>query len=160
MTDDTIRLAIPADEPAIVACVQAAYAIYIERMGKPPAPMLADYGALIDRRVVYVLPGADGLRGVLVAFPKYDAFFIENVAVHPDYQGHGHGKRLLGYAAALAQDHGLTALTLYTNELMTENVRYYGKIGYTETARRTEDGYRRVYMHKALTPPRAADHKG
>jgi ribosomal protein S18 acetylase RimI-like enzyme len=64
------------------------------------------------------------------------------------------------FAEKLAEASGLTALTLYTNELMTENVRYYGKIGYTETARRTEDGYRRVYMRKALTPPRADDHEG
>jgi hypothetical protein len=70
MTDDTIRPAVPADESAIVACVQAAYTHYIERMGKPPAPMLADYGALIMQRVVYVLPGPAGLRGILVAFPK------------------------------------------------------------------------------------------
>jgi ribosomal protein S18 acetylase RimI-like enzyme len=157
MTDDPIRPAVPADEPAIVACVQAAYEHYIARMGKPPAPMLADYGALIAQGVVYVLPGDAGLRGVLVAFPKDGTFFIENVAVDPRYQGQGLGTRLMTFAEELATAAGLTAITLYTNELMSENVRYYGKIGYMETARRTEDGYRRVYMRKALTSPRAGN---
>src|SRR4051794_19928358 len=103
MSADAIRPAVPADEPAIAACVNAAYVHYIDRIGKPPAPMLADYGALIAQRVVYVLPGDAGLRGVLVAFPADGSLFIENVAVDPRHQGQGLGAHLMAFAEDLAR---------------------------------------------------------
>lgn len=42
-----IRAAVTNDGTAVTACVIAAFAPYIERIGKPPAPMLADYPSLI-----------------------------------------------------------------------------------------------------------------
>lgn len=44
----------------------------------------------------------------------------------------------------------LATVTLYTNELMSENIELYKKLGYRETERKTEQGYQRVYMSKAL----------
>jgi len=38
------RPATAADLPAIQEVVTAAYARYLSRMDRPPAPMLADYG--------------------------------------------------------------------------------------------------------------------
>jgi hypothetical protein len=40
--DLTIRQARHEDQRAIVDCIQAAYTRYIERIGKKPAPMLAN----------------------------------------------------------------------------------------------------------------------
>jgi len=45
---------------------------------------------------------------------------------------------------------GFTAITLYTNARMSENIRLYERLGYTETGRKTEQGYDRVYMQKSL----------
>ena len=45
---------------------------------------------------------------------------------------------------------GLTRISLYTNEVMTENHAIYTHVGYREVGRHTEDGYRRVYMEKLL----------
>ncbi len=42
-----IRQAQTADQSAVVACVRAAYAKYLVRMSREPAPMNADYEALI-----------------------------------------------------------------------------------------------------------------
>src|SRR5580692_453277 len=47
-----IRLATAADRDTIEAIVREAYSIYIERIGKPPGPMLDDYAALIKAGVV------------------------------------------------------------------------------------------------------------
>jgi hypothetical protein len=33
---------------------------------------------------------------------------------------------------------------------MVENLAIYARLGYRETARRAEDGYRRVFMEKLL----------
>jgi hypothetical protein len=34
---------------------------------------------------------------------------------------------------------------------MTENLAIYTHLGYAETGRRAEDGYRRIFMEKNLT---------
>jgi hypothetical protein len=50
-----IRRARSADRAAVEAIVAAAYSPYIELIGKPPGPMLDDYGALIAQGAVSVL---------------------------------------------------------------------------------------------------------
>ncbi len=75
---------------------------------------------------------------------------MDNVAVHPDYQGRGLGRKLMALAEKEARRMGFTTVTLYTNEHMIENLELYKKLGYTETARTIERGYQRVYMRKAL----------
>jgi hypothetical protein len=46
----------------------------------------------------------------------------------------------------------MARLTLYTHVVMTENQAIYAHLGYRETARRTENGYHRVFMQKDLPP--------
>ena len=55
-----IRRARPEDRAAVEAIVRDAYSIYIPRIGKPPGPMLDDYGKLIAEGAVSVLGDADG----------------------------------------------------------------------------------------------------
>ena len=49
---------------------------------------------------------------------------------------------------AMAAD--LSLLTLYTHETMVENIAFYTRLGFRETGRRTDDGFRRVFMEKRL----------
>lgn len=151
MEDDlNVRVARPEDLPQIVALVRAAYALYVPRIGQEPAPMQADYAALIARGTVYVVPAAERLRGVLVMMPEGDHLFLENIAIHPDEQGRGLGRRLMAFVDAHARALGLAAVELYTNEAMTENLAFYPRLGFVEVDRRTEDGFRRVFMRKTL----------
>ena len=151
MSDNAaIRLAREGEAEAVAALVLGTYRHYIPRIGREPAPIGADYRALIARRVVYILPGDAGPRGLIVAYPDADALFIENIAVAPAERGRGLGTHLMSFAEALARARDLTTLTLYTHALMTENVHYYGKLGFVETARRVEGDFDRVYMRKAL----------
>jgi ribosomal protein S18 acetylase RimI-like enzyme len=155
MTDTTnpdvlIRPATVNDVPMIRDCVRSAYAKYRDRVDRELAPVLADYDALVAHKVVWVLAAQQEVQGVLVMFPQSGAMFIENVAVHPGAQGRGYGQRLLLFAEAQARRHALGELSLYTNEVMTENLRLYDRFGYVETDRRIEDGYRRVYLTKRL----------
>lgn len=149
MGDLSVRQATPADQPGIEACVNAAYGLYIERLGKRPAPMLADYAALITSGSVYVID-PDGIRGLIVLEPREDHLFIENVAVRPDTQGQGHGRRLMEFAEDQARRHGLSEIRLYTHAKMVENLGYYDRLGYEITERRTEDGYQRVFFRKRI----------
>ncbi len=140
---------------AVVACVRAAYTKYVVPIGREPAPMLADYPALIARGVVHVLrePVKADVRGLIVLLPTDRAMFVENVAVHPHYQGQGLGGRLMAFAEERARAADLPEVRLYTNEAMTENLAFYGLLGFEETARRLDDGYRRVFLHKILGQP-------
>ncbi len=155
MEDPLERLAEAADAAAVAACAKAAYEIYLPRMDRPPAPMLADYGAAIAAGEVHLLELAGlELAGRVVGFlvMRADAghLFIENVAVHPDFQGRGFGRRLMALAESSARARRLPLLRLYTNVVMTENLPFYRALGFVETERLREEGYDRIYMEKRL----------
>lgn len=142
------RQATAADLPAIREVNRLAYARYAGRMDRPPAPVLADYRAAAEAGQVWVL--GEPPVAVLVLERERDSLLVENIAVSPGVQGTGLGRVLMEFAEAQARSLGLRRLTLYTNEVMTENLAIYARLGYRETGRRTDDGYRRVFMEKRL----------
>jgi ribosomal protein S18 acetylase RimI-like enzyme len=75
---------------------------------------------------------------------------LDNVAVSPDAQGLGLGRKMLEFAERAAVAAGYRSIKLYTNEAMTENIGLYSRIGYVETHRAEENGLRRIYMSKPL----------
>jgi len=147
-----IRLAGPDDSNEVRAIVDAAYRLYIGRMGKPPGPMLDDYAKRIADGQVWVFSDAAGIAGILVLEETPDRFLLDNVAVSPDRQGMGIGRALLEFAEAQAVRRGRGEVCLYTNALMTENIALYRRIGYVETGRVSEKGFDRVYMAKQVAP--------
>jgi predicted N-acetyltransferase YhbS len=145
-----IRIAEKNHHQAISECVDAAYRMYIQRIGKKPAPMLADYNELISKNLVYVATAKEEVKGLIVLMMQGNYLLIENVAVHPVFQGQGVGRRLIEFAIEFAKEADLQEVRLYTNELMTENLQYYPTFGFIEVDRRIVDGYSRVYMSKSL----------
>jgi ribosomal protein S18 acetylase RimI-like enzyme len=145
-----IRRALDADVTAVRAVVDAAYSRYVPRIGRSPAPMTADYETLVAAGEVWVGDSGGRVVGVLVIRPSGDALELENVAVDPAEQGQGHGRALVSFAEDHARALGLAAVELYTNEAMVENLLLYPRLGFVETGRRVEGGYRRVYFRKAL----------
>ena len=153
-----IRRAGPGDRAAVEAIVYAAYSIYVERIGKPPGPMLDDYVRLIEENAVSVLEMPDGvIAALIVLLPRSDHLLLDNVAVRPDRQGKGIGRRLVAFAEGEARRHGHAELRLYTHQTMTENIALYVRLGFEETGRGYEAGYNRVFMTKRLgsEPPLA-----
>ncbi len=146
-----IRTAQPSDAVAIKRCVEAAYQHYIARMGKPPGPMVDDYANVIEQHGAFVVEENGEIVGVLVLIQTESGMLLDNVAVHPEHQGEGLGRRLLELAESEARNQGYAYLDLYTHECMTENIEMYKRIGYVETERKSEHGYNRVYMQKALS---------
>ncbi|CDQ43769.1 MULTISPECIES: GNAT family N-acetyltransferase [Mycolicibacterium] len=144
----SIRAATADDIAAVEQIVALAYRPYIARIGRAPAPMTADYRALLPH--THVLTDDDAVAGVLVAIPATDHLLVDNVAVDPRHHGRGFGRRLLEYAEQQARRRGLPALRLYTNAAMTENLTLYPRLGYTEVDRRIDDGFDRVFFSKAL----------
>lgn len=122
-TAQCVRAAGAGDAAAIQALVHAAYSPYVERIGRPPAPMLADYAALVDAASatagsddndeveggggleVWVLRlggGADAvIAGAVILQPATDeagALQMNNLVVDPAMQGRGYGRRLMELA--------------------------------------------------------------
>src|SRR5947209_15230716 len=111
-----LRLALAGDREAVEALVRSAYAPYVARIGRPPAPMLDDYGELIARGRVHVAEIDGAIGGLLVLLPQADAMLLDNIAVAPALRGQGVGRRLLEFAEARAREAGYETIKLYTNE--------------------------------------------
>jgi len=146
-----LRSAVESDVAAIGALVASAYEHYIDRMGKPPGPMLDDYAQVVRAHRVRVAIHGDEIVGVSVLIDQPDGILLDNVAVSPKHQGYGIGKQLIAAAEKESRALGHDSIDLYTHELMSENIAMYARIGYREVARREVNGYRRVYMRKDLT---------
>jgi ribosomal protein S18 acetylase RimI-like enzyme len=145
-----IRLAAPYDAKGVVACVDAAFQPYVAGIGKPPAPMLADYPELIGRGRVYVLEEDGMVAGVLVLEPQERALLVETLAVDPARQKAGVGRRLMAFAETEAGRLHLPRIHLYTHQTMTPARAFYARLGYREVGEGVEEGYARVFLEKPL----------
>jgi|tagenome__1003787_1003787.scaffolds.fasta_scaffold19970958_1 N-acetylglutamate synthase-like GNAT family acetyltransferase len=147
------RRAAAADAGPVQALIAEAFGIYRPRLGRDPAPMAADYPALINSGRVWVAVQDDEILGVVVLQPEAEHLYLDTIAVRTDAQGRGVGARLMALAEAEAARHDLPAVVLCTNEVMTENLAYYPRRGYRLTHREEQHGFRRVFFRKELPPP-------
>lgn len=145
-----MRPAVAADAIAIGTLARDAYAMYLPRMAKPPAPMLEDYDAVVSRGEATVLEIDGEIAGVIVLVDSDDHLLLENVAVAPQYKGLGLGRCLVAFAESEARRRGFAEVRLYTHESMTENQALYAHIGFVETRRAVEEGYARIFMTKRV----------
>ena len=127
-----------------------AYGQYVAAEGSEPAPMKADYSALVAQGHTWVAEENNRVIGLLVLEHAGDHLFLENIAVASDVRGLGVGRRLMLFAEERARALGLTEIRLYTGQVMTQNLHYYPRHGYRETHRGYEDGHHRVYFSKML----------
>jgi ribosomal protein S18 acetylase RimI-like enzyme len=140
----------PAHLAAVQACVDAAYHHYVERIDKPPAPMLDDYEHLISQGVVHVAMQGEQIVGVIVMWDEDEYFYVDNIAVDPSVQGRGVGSQLLAEADRAARAARRSEIRLYTNAAMTENLDYYARQGFVETHRGRDGDFRRVYFTRPV----------
>lgn len=87
----------------------------MERIGKPPAPMLSDYAALAAEGKVWVAELDGQVVGVLVQYETADGFYIDTVAASPHTHGTGVGRALLEFAEGEARGRGFESIYLCTN---------------------------------------------
>jgi len=147
----SIKPATNNDLHAIRSCADAAYQIYVPRIGQKPAPMVADFEEAITKQIICVAHLehiASNIVGFVVFYERGDHMHLENIAVAPKAQGNGVGRALISFVEQSALAAGCNAVELYTNEKMTENLTLYPKLGYEEIERRQEDGFNRVYFRK------------
>ncbi|RKF23608.1 N-acetyltransferase [Altericroceibacterium spongiae] len=107
-----------------------AYAKWVGVTPRKPRPMTADYQAAFSEHRFDCLSCDGVLIGLLETVAQDDELMVVNVAVHPAYQGRGHGVRLMRHAERLAHEADLKGTRLYTNKLMCENIALYERLGY------------------------------
>ena len=148
-----IRYAKESHAADLSQIAHAAYAQYVEAIGRAPAPMTADYAKHLqnDHCLVALLGRNDQsvAVGFVVVVEKSDGYWIETIAVLPEFGGQGIGAKLVEAAEAFVAT-SADAVQLYTNAKMVRNLSWYPRLGYREVGRRREQGFDRVFFHKQL----------
>ena len=145
-----LRLAGEEDAPAIRALTRAAYAKWVPIIGREPLPMTVDYLTAIKQHRFDLLCVDGKLAALIETIAETDHLLVENVAVAPDFQGRGFGRRLLAHAELLAVSLGFDEVRLYTNKAFAENVALYSRLGYRIDREEPFKGGFTVYMSKAV----------
>jgi len=112
--------------------------------------MNADYAEHIAGSRIHVAEHEGELAGFVVFYPELHEMHVENVAVMPQKAGQRIGTCLLSFVETEAIAKGLSAVNLYTNEVMVQNIKWYQRLGYQEIERRQDSGFNRVYFCKSL----------
>ena len=146
MTSDfVIRVAETGDVPQMQAIAHDAYNVYVEKMGRDPAPMHADFHTHISKDTVFVAMSGGDIAGYVILCNINDEWWLDNIATSPSHRGQGIG-RLLVIAAEGWLAHRTDHVHLYTNIAMEANLVWYQRLGYERTGRRIVDGFDRVYF--------------
>lgn len=127
------RLATTADAAAIRDLSREAYAKWVPVVGREPRPMTADYEAAVRSHRFDLLHEDGTLLALVETIARPDHLLVENVAVRPDFQGRGLGRRLMALAEEIAREAGYEEIRLYTNQRFVENIALYRRLGYVVT---------------------------
>lgn len=152
LTNLQFRPAVPDDVAMIRDLVRAAYQRWVSVVGREPLPMAADYATAVEQHRFDIAELSGRMVGLIETILCDDHLWIENIAVHPEDQGKGHGKAMLALAEGIATGAGRTEIRLLTNEAFAANVVLYRKMGYVVTASEPFMGGITLYMTKTLAP--------
>jgi N-acetylglutamate synthase-like GNAT family acetyltransferase len=150
MSEPELRRAAEGDVDGIHRLITAAFEGYVRAIGRAPAPMTADYAALLQTSRIWVITDAGEIIGVLVTRAQPDHLLLDVIAVSPFAQRGGHGRVLLERADRDARELGRSEIRLCTNAAMTDNLEFYPRRGFHETGRGLEDGFHRVFFAKSV----------
>lgn len=146
----TIRRATTGDAAAVTALTRAAYARWVDVIGREPLPMVADHEAAIRDHRVDLLEREGDLVALVETILRAEDLLIENVAVAPRFQKQGHGRRMIDHAEQLARTAGLPCVRLYTNARFAANLALYASLGYRVEREEQWTGGVVVHMVKPL----------
>jgi ribosomal protein S18 acetylase RimI-like enzyme len=135
-----LRLAEEHDLSTVKELTRRAYAQYRPLLGRDATPVTEDYRLRIQAGQVWLAEVDAAPVGLLVLEDQGERLLIYSVAVEPEHQGHGLGRRLLDFAEATAKARGKTAISLYANAKWQRNLDIYRRYGFVEIARRDVAG--------------------
>lgn len=145
-----IRQGVASDAAAIAELTRLAYTKWVPVIGREPLPMTVDYSAAVEQHRFDLLYHETTLAGLIETVEELDCLLIENVAVHPDFQGRGYGHQLLEHAEALAAQRAIGGMRLYTNSRFEVNIALYRSVGYLVDREEPFNGGVITHMSKRL----------
>ena len=147
-----IRPATPADVAVLTLLTRAAFQPWVAVIGREPLPMQTDYAvAVVQDRIDILAEGATSV-GLIHMVVHPDHLWVETIAIDPRHQGRGLGHHLMAHAEGVTRSLALPELRLLTNAALTSNLRFYTKLGFTETDRPAFRGGFVVCFTKRLAP--------
>jgi len=125
----------------------SAYSTYQKRTGglRLP-PMDVDYLSEIRNYPTWVVESEGRILAGLILVFQEDRASIANIAVDPEFQGHGIAGELMAFAESKARENGYAELRLTTHILFDESISLYRHLGWVETGRAKF----KVFMKKKL----------
>jgi len=140
--DVRIRLARPDEAATVKAIITEAFLdLYRGRNHPDPRPTMVTYENQIARGEAWMIetPAAaarDGrIVGVLILEPLSKNLRIDIIAIRPDFQHRGIGRRAFAFVEAQAREIGVGEIWLYTNSIIDRNIGFYRRLGFSETGR-------------------------
>lgn len=145
-----LRQATVEDAQSIRALTREAYAKWVAIIGREPVPMAIDYIEALKKHRFDLLFLDQKLAALIETTSDANHLLIINVAVSPQYQGRGLGRRLMDHAESLAATSGYSQIKLYTNKLFAENLAFYDALGYEVEREENFKGGITVYLRKTI----------
>ncbi|MDC1001833.1 GNAT family N-acetyltransferase [Alphaproteobacteria bacterium] len=94
-----------SDAPNLVRLAHEAYRHYVARIGRPPAPMLANFTRYITDDTVFIATN-DVICGYVVLCHDLDCWRLDNIADAPSSQGQGIGAALIRHSEFFMAERG------------------------------------------------------
>ena len=145
-----IRAATSHDAQSIRELVRSAYARWVPLIGREPLPMQADYEHAVREHRFDIITIEGEMAALIETVLRPDHLWIENLAVRPERQRQGLGRRLLAHAERHAVEQGRVEARLQTNAAFAANVTLYTRLGYDIYKEEPFRGGVTVYMKKTL----------
>lgn len=154
----TLRAATEDDSSAIEAVTRAAYERRAERV--PPYKALSETTEDVLRHLARGGAIVVELNGAVVGAVRHreqrpGALLLYRLAVHPDHQRRGIGRRLMAAVEDVARSGGYEEVHLHARHTCPDLIATYERLGYSEVNDPTEPDYNHpVYllMSKTVTP--------
>jgi GNAT superfamily N-acetyltransferase len=131
--------------------VYTAYRDYIPLLGKTPPTFLEDFDSHVELGNLWLLDHNGSIDAMVVLTPSDNHMLLQTMAVDPNLQGQGLGQLLLQFAEYKTLECGFHDLRLYTNSLMTRNVKIYSKWGFRQIGIESYKWGERIHMRKIIS---------
>ncbi|TPL75830.1 GNAT family N-acetyltransferase [Mesorhizobium sp. B2-3-15] len=106
------------------------------------------------RETGFLALDGDRIVGCVFALEKAEGLYVGKLAVAPDRQGQGIGRRLIQAAEDLARSRGKADIELETRIELAANHAAFARLGFRETERTVHEGYDRptsITMRKTIS---------
>jgi ribosomal protein S18 acetylase RimI-like enzyme len=146
-SDIALRFVAP-DDPAIEAEIALRFRVLRDPLGLPPDAVRFDFEAQSVHLLAFA--GSD-VVGCVLFHPEGDAGRLYQMAVAPEHQGSGVGRRLVERLETRLRGDGIVRVELHARDAA---VGFYQRLGYRNVGEPfIEVGISHQRMRKALTSP-------